>query len=357
MIKLVYLTPGTAPRSLSIEGLEEAPKPRITLYHYNRETAESHDCKDVTEAIRDLDPSRFNWIDINGATDVESVKAISAHFNFDELVQEDILTTHRPKMSRLQDGIFIVTTMPDNPEGEEAVVELKQISLYFSQSCVVTFRPESAADSFLEVRKRVLSKDSLVRQNGPDYLAYALLDTAVDHFFPVLEMIGDETESIEEALVEQPNREILTDLFYYKRILLEMRRGSWPQREVFSHLMHEDADLISDHTKACLRDSYEHVTQIIDIIENYRDLISGLMDVYHSSLGIRTNEIMRILTLVSTIFIPLTFLVGVYGMNFSTESPWNMPELHWRYGYAFFWGVTLLISGGMFFYFKRKKWL
>lgn len=357
MIKLVYLTPGTAPRSLSIEGMEEAPKPKITLYHYDRETASSRDCTDAAEAIEQIDPSRFNWIDIDGSADIESVKTLSAHFNFDELVQEDILTTHRPKMTQLPEGIFIVTTMPGSPEGEEQVVELHQISLYFSRNCVVTFRPESASDSFLEVRKRLFTPDSYIRQNGPDYLAYALLDTVVDNFFPVLEMIGDETESIEEALVEQPDREILKDLFYFKRILLEMRRGSWPQRELFSHLMHEDSGLISDNTKACLRDSYEHVTQIIDIVENYRDLTSGLMDVYHSSLGIRTNEIVRVLTLVSTFFIPLTFLVGVYGMNFSPDSPWNMPELHWRYGYLFFWFLVIVIVSGMFLFFKRKKWL
>ena len=356
MIKLVYRTPGTSPASLQLEGRTEILPPIITLCKYDATSLEEITCKDAADAILLLDPSKNNWIDINGSADVGTVRILGEHFGLSPLIILDILTSQRPKLEHLDDGIFLITSMAFNDPEDQGVVEIEQLSLFFGKNHVVTFQQEQRRDSFQQVRKRLHVEGSLIRKFGPDFLTYALLDTVVDHYFPVLEMIGDETEVIEEGLVEHPSRDILKDLFHYKRVLLEMRRGAWPQREVFSHLMHEENGLVGEPTRVYLRDSYEHITQIIDIIENYRDLTSGLMDVYHSSLSYRTNEIMRVLTLFSTFFMPLTFLVGVYGMNFH-EGPYNMPELTWRYGYPAFWLVAISISLSMFLYFRRKKWL
>jgi len=356
MIKLVYRTPGTSPAALQLEGRTESLPPIITLCRYDANSLEEIICKDAAEAIHLLDPTKNNWIDVNGGADTETVRIIGEHFRLSQLTLLDILTSQRPKLEHIDDGIFLITSMAFNDPANQGIVEIEQLSLFFGKNHVVTFQQEQRRDSFEQIRKRLLMEGSLIRKSGPDFLTYALLDNVVDHYFPVLEMIGDETEIIEEGLVEHPCQDILKDLFHYKRVLLEMRRGAWPQREVFSHLMHEDNGLVSDATRVYLRDSYEHITQIIDIIENYRDLTSGLMDVYHSSLSYRTNEIMRVLTLFSTFFMPLTFLVGVYGMNFH-DSPYNMPELTWRYGYPAFWGVAILIALSMFLYFRRKKWL
>jgi magnesium transporter len=190
----------------------------------------------------------------------------------------------------------------------------------------------------------------------PDYLAYALLDATVDQIFPVLESVGDSIEEVEEELLEKPVRSSLRKLYEAKRLLLALRRAAWPHREIFSTLMRDASCLVTRATQVYVRDCYDHVTQIIDIIESYRDLSAGLMDLYLSSVGFRTNEIIRVLTIVSVLFIPLTFLAGVYGMNFNTEFPANMPELSWPFGYVFFWGLCVLISGGMLVFFKRKRW-
>lgn len=356
MIKLVYRTPGTSPASLQIAGCAKPITPTITLCRYNTSSIEEIPCKDAAEAIRSLDPAKNNWIDVNGRADVETVRLLGEHFGLTPLIIADILTSQRPKMEHMDNGIFLITTMAYSDQKDPGVVEIEQLSLFFGKNYVVTFQQEPGRDSFCEVRRRLRMEGSLIRKFGPDFLTYTLLDTVVDHYFPVLEMIGDETEIIEEGLVEHPCQDILKDLFHYKRILLEMRRGAWPQREVFSHLMHEDKGLVSENTRIYLRDCYEHITQIIDIIENYRDLTSGLMDVYHSSLSYRTNEIMRVLTLFATFFMPLTFLVGVYGMNFH-GGPYNMPELEWRYGYPACWVLMISVSLSMFLYFRRNKWL
>jgi magnesium transporter len=356
MIQLVYRTPGTSHASLQIEGRPPVNTPKITLCIFNEFSIEERVCETASEAIDQFDPLKNNWIDVDGQADVETVQLLGQHFGLGPLSIEDILTSQRPKMENVNEGIFLITTMAYRDKKKPGTVEIEQLSLFFGKNYVVTFQQEPSRDSFHHVRHRLRTEGSLIRKFGPDFLTYALLDTVVDHYFPVLEMIGDETEIIEEGLVEHPSSEVLKHLFHYKRVLLEMRRGAWPQRELFSHLMHEDKGLISDQTRLYLRDCYEHITQIIDIIENYRDLTSGLMDVYHSSLSYRTNEIMRVLTLFSTFFMPLTFLVGIYGMNFH-EGPYNMPELTWRYGYPAFWVVAISISCSMFLYFRRKKWL
>jgi magnesium transporter len=190
-----------------------------------------------------------------------------------------------------------------------------------------------------------------------DYLAYALLDATVDQFYPILESCGGSIESLEDELLAKPSRDTLRRLYQQKRLLLQLRRTAWPQREIFNTLIRDDSGLIQKETQVFLRDCYDHTSHVIDILESFRDLSTGLMDLYLSSLGFRTNEIVRVLTVISSIFIPLTFLAGVYGMNFNTEYPWNMPELNWPFGYLLCLGLMASTAIGMVIFFRRKKWL
>lgn len=357
MIKLVYHKPGTAPASLEVEGSGESLPPVITMIRYDVSSYEEITCSDAAEAIVRIDPSKRNWINVDGLHDTGTIRLLASHFGLSPLQIEDIVTTQRPKTEFLDGGIFLVTTLIYRERQTELGVEVEQLSMFFNRNAVLTFQSENGRDPFDGVRARLAREGTIVRRSDSDFLAYALLDNAIDHFFPVLEMIGSESESLEETLIHNPTKAALKELFQNKRVLLEIRRLSWPLREVIGTLLRDESGTVSDSTKVFLRDCNDHLTQVIDITESFRDLTAGLMDVYHSSLGFRTNEIMRVLTLVSTFFIPLTFLAGVYGMNFSTESPWNMPELHSRYGYPVFWFIALLIGAGMFVFFRKKKWL
>jgi len=357
MIKLVYHKPGTAPASLEVEGSGESLPPVITMIRYDVSSYEEITCRDAAEAIARIDPSKRNWINVDGLHDTETIRHLASHFGLSPLQIEDIVTTQRPKTELLDGGIFLVTTMIYREKETELGVEVEQLSMFFNRNAVLTFQSENGRDPFDGVRARLAREGTMVRRSDSDFLAYALLDNAIDHFFPVLEMIGSESESLEETLIHNPTKAALKELFQNKRVLLEIRRFSWPLREVIGTLLRDESGTVSDSTKVFLRDCNDHLTQVIDITESFRDLTAGLMDVYHSSLGFRTNEIMRVLTLVSTFFIPLTFLAGVYGMNFHPDSPWNMPELAWRYGYPAFWGVAVLIGAGMFIFFRKKKWL
>lgn len=357
MIKLVYHKPGTSPASLQIEGDMEKLPPRISLIRYDAGSYSATGCANAAEAILALDPAKINWINVDGLHDTETVRVLAGHFGLNPLMIEDIVTTQRPKLERIDEGIFLITTMIyANPE-RELGVDVEQLSLFFNRNTVLTFQSENKGDPFTGVRKRLTMQGTVIRRSAADYLAYALLDNVIDHCFPVLEMTGNELERMEDTLIRNPTKAALKDLFQNKRILLEMRRLAWPFREVIGHLISDDSGVVQHQTLVYLRDCNDHLTQVIDITESLRDLTAGLMDVYHSSLGFRTNEIVRVLTLVSTFFMPLTFLAGVYGMNFHPDSPFNMPELAWRYGYPAFWAVSLLICTGMFVFFRRKKWI
>lgn len=357
MIKLVYHKPGTAPASLKVEGSVETLPPVISLIQYDADSCSTIKCASAGEAILALDPSKNNWINVDGLYDTETVQVLASHFGLNPLMIEDIVTTQRPKLETLENGIFLITTMIYPNPKRTLGVEVEQLSMFFNRNSVVTFQSEKGIDPFTGVRKRLDQQGTIVRKSEADFLAYALLDNVIDHFFPVLEMIGNDLEVMEETLIRNPTKSALKELFQNKRVLLEMRRLAWPFREVIGHLISDDSGFVQKSTITYLRDCNEHLTQLIDISESLRELTAGLMEIYHSSLGLRTNEIVRVLTLVSTFFMPLTFLAGVYGMNFHPVGPYSMPELDWRYGYPAFWAVSLLICGGMFVFFRRKKWI
>ena len=309
MIRFKYHPPGTPPATLVPHTPKTGPSV-ITLIQYDSENIFEAQIDTFEDLVERFDPSMTNWINVDGLHDVALLRKLGERFNIHPLALEDVLNTaQRPKVEHYIDHFFIVSDM-----------------IY-------------------------------ARKMKADYLAYALLDATVDQFYPILESLGGSIESLEEELLAKPSRDTLRRLYQQKRVLLQLRRIAWPQREIFNTVIRDDSGLIEKETQVFLRDCYDHVSHVIDILESLRDLSTGLMDLYLSSLGFRTNEVVRVLTVISSIFIPLTFLAGVYGMNFNTEYRWNMPELNWPFGYLLCLAAMASIAIGMVIFFKRKKWL
>jgi len=295
--------------------------------------------------------SEVNWLNIAGPLDTGILTEIGEHLTIHPLILEDINNTNqRPKLEDYDRYLFLELNMLSWNE-EDAQVDTEQISLLLGDNYLVTFQ-ESEQDVFDPVRKRIRDGKSRLTNSGPDYLAYSLLDAVVDHYFIVLENIGEQIELLEDDLIRDPDPETLHAIHDLKRELIFLRKSVWPLREVISALERGESPLFQKPTLIYLRDVYDHVIQIIDTVETFREMTTGMLDIYLSSVSNRMNEIMKVLTIISTIFIPLSFVVGLYGMNFK-----YMPELSWRWGYPLVWGVILLSVGGMLLYFKRKKWL
>lgn len=353
MIRIDYHPPGTSPATLRPRATTRSV---ITLVQYDAESILEAEFDTFEELASRLDPLKVNWINIDGLGNLDLIRKVGEHFKIHPLALEDVLNTaQRPKIEFFPGHYFVVTEMIYFDEKDDLVFE--NLSLFLGETFVLTFQEECGTDVFDKVRARLRGGRGYSRKMKADYLAYALLDASVDQIFPVLESVGDSIEEVEEELLDKPSRASLRKLYESKRLLLQLRRAAWPHREIFNGLIRDDTGLVQHETQVFLRDCYDHIAQIIDIIESYRDLTAGLMDLYLSSLGFRTNEIMRVLTIVSVFFIPLTFFAGVYGMNFDTSHKWNMPELHWPFGYAFFWSVCLVTVAAMYVFFRRKKWL
>jgi magnesium transporter len=281
---------------------------------------------------------------------VDVIEKIGEQFGLHPLVLEDILHTgQRPKMDEFDDYISIITRMLSYNE-ETNQVESEQFSLILGPNYVISFQ-ERVGDIFNAVRERLRQKKGRLRTRGPDYLAYALIDAIVDHYFFVIEKIGEEIEFLEEELIVDPGPETLQTIHNLKRELIFLRKSVWPLREMISGLERGESPLIQDRTTIFLRDVYDHTIQIIDTIETYRDMVSGMLDVYLSSVSNRMNEVMKVLTVIATLFIPLTFIAGIYGMNFKF-----MPELEWHWGYPLVWAIMIVIGVLMLFYFKKNRW-
>ena len=357
MIRIKYHTPGTAPATLVAKVNANSGPPTITLIQYDGETIFEGAFDTFEEMMERFDPAKVNWINVGGLNDIGLLQKFSERFHIHPLALEDVLnTSQRPKVEHYTDHYFIVSEMIY--QDKESRVTVEQLSIFLGDSYVITLQEEGDNDVFEPVRARLRAGRGYARKMKADYLTYALLDATVDQFFPILENVGESIEEIEDELLSKPNKETLKSLYQGKRLLLQLRRAAWPQREIFNTLIRDDTGLICKETQVFLRDCYDHSTQIIDILESFRDLAAGLMDVYLSSLGLRTNEIMRVLTVISSIFIPLTFIAGVYGMNFDPEkSPWNMPELDWYFGYPLCLAFMATVGISMVLFFKRKHWL
>jgi magnesium transporter len=353
--------PGEPPGTLRPQEEVIRRTPIITLIEYDRTQLEERVIEDHGELASHLDNQRVTWINIDGLGDVEILRALGTQFNLHPLALEDVLdTAQRPKVEQYDNYLFIVAHMIYR--GRDKLMCGEQVSMFLGKHFLITLQEEAEFDVFEPVRARIRAANGTIRKMGPDYLAYALLDSIIDHYYPVLEDVGAKIDLIEEDLVGLPMNSPVGELHGHKRALARIRRFIWPVRDLISSLLHDEGGLVTKGTKVYLRDCYDHTVQLMDLVESYRDVLSGLMELYLSAVGIRTNEIMRVLTVISSIFIPLTFIAGVYGMNFAHEVdgkrlPWNMPELLHPYGYI---ACLLFMLGVAIFelvYFKRKRWL
>jgi magnesium transporter len=359
MYKTRYPIPGEPPGKLKPREGAVGHPPVISLIEYDREHLEERTIANKEELLPLLDNQRITWINIDGLGDIDILRTLGTQFNLHPLALEDVLDTgQRPKMEQYDDYLFIIAQMLYLNPGKQMCGE--QVSMFLGKNFLITIQEEGDFDVFEPVRARIRAANGSIRKRGADYLAYALLDSIVDHYYPVLESVGASIDRIEDklsALTESP----VNELHRYKRTLSQIRRFIWPVRDLVNSLMHEETGLVTKGTKVYLRDCYDHTVQLMDLVESYRDVLSGLMELYLSSVGIRTNQIMKVLTVISSIFIPLTFIVGVYGMNFAREVdgrklPWNMWELYQPYGYIAVWVFMLGVAGFQIYYFRKKRW-
>jgi magnesium transporter len=350
-----YDEPGSLPGTITIE--EDASPSEIDLIDYTEHKAIRLNHIIPEDCIQYLEKESVSWIDVAGLGSRETLEKLGRIFKLHPLILEDVFNVpQRPKIEDYQDQTVIITQMALLKENGEGFW-LEQVSLVLGKNYLLTVQEEPERDAFDAVRDRIRYNKGVIRQRGSGYLAYALWDAIIDAYFPVLESFGDRLEDLEDEVVMSPTQKSLTKIYQIRRELLAVRRAIWPQREAINILLRDPIRNLDDESKFYLRDCYDHVVQLIDIIETYRELTSSLMDVYLSAISNKMNEIMKILTVISTIFIPLTFIVGVYGMNFDTESsPWNMPELNWYLGYPLCWGMMLAIALGLVFFFWKRGW-
>lgn len=357
LIKKMSKTKGLKPGEIVFVGEKKIDKTRIRIIDYNESELNEHEFTSVDECLKFKDTSTITWINIDGLHDVSVIEKLGSHFGIHPLVLEDIANTgQRPKIDSTDDYIFLTLKMLYLNDSDGNLLS-EQLSFIFGDNYIISFQ-ERVGDVFESVRDRLRKTNPRVRFVSSDYLAYTLVDAIVDHYFVVLEGLAAKIEDIEDALIENPEPQDLEVIHDLKRQLIKMRKAIWPLREVIGGLERIDTQLIKNTTKPYLRDLYEHTIQVIDTMETFRDMVSGLLDIYLSSVSNKMNEVMKVLTIIATIFIPLGFLAGVYGMNFDTSvSQLNMPELGLPFGYILFWVIALLIGIGLFTYFKKKKWL
>jgi len=344
--KKVGLPPGT----LIHVGKERSEEVNITVIDYDEKHFEEIEVKKVEECFPFKDKPTVTWVNIDGVHQVETIEAIGNHFGVHPLVLEDIVNTkQRPKMDDFGDYIFVVLKMIYYEEKED-IIKAEQVSLIIGPNFVISFQ-EVEGDIFNSIRNRLKNSKGRIRKMGADYLAYALMDSVVDNYFVLLEKVGEKLENMEEDLLKNPTPETVQVIHSLKRDLILLRKSVWPLREVLSGLERGESKLIQKSTRIYLRNVYDHTIQVMDAIDSSRDMLSGMLDIYLSSVSNRMNEVMKVLTIIATIFIPLTFIAGIYGMNFQ-----YMPELGWRWGYFAVLFVMFVIGISMVKYFKRKKW-
>lgn len=344
-------TPGAAPGTLMPD--PQAPKPVLRAIAYGPDHIIERTLSSPGECRELMQQHPVVWLNVDGLGDVAVIKELGEIFGLHPLALEDVINTYqRPKVDPYDEHLFIVAremSWSDHLEHE-------QFSMFLGKNFVLSFQ-EHSGDCFDPIRERLRSKDSRFRRLGPDYLAYTLLDATVDSYFPIVECIGDHLEELEPSLLACPRQSDVTRLQRIKRDLFTIRRAAWPLREALNILVRDESPYITADTRMFLRDCVDHTIQILDFVETDRELCADLMDVYLWSVSHKLNQVMKVLTIISTIFIPLTFLAGVYGMNFHTDQPLNMPELGWSHGYVLFWIVCIVIAAGLLAMFWGLGWL
>ncbi|MEL6470493.1 MAG: magnesium/cobalt transporter CorA [Cyanobacteria bacterium J06623_4] len=350
---------GMAPGTLVID--DDASPTELTLIDYNADKAVRQRLRSPEEAVAHLSTDSISWIDLQGLGNEDVLNHLGQVFRLHPLVLEDVVNVpQRPKIEYYDDQLLIIVRMvivnAAARDGDPRFSS-EQLSFVLGKNYLLTVQEELQQDCLDPVRNRIRVGQGLIRSEGADYLAYALIDAVIDAYFPVLEDYGEYIESLEDEVIFNPTRETVQKIYRVRRELMSLRRSIWPQRNALNQLVRDGSDLIRPEVRVYLQDCYDHVVQVLDIVETYRELTANLMDVYLSSVSNRMNEVMKTLTVISSIFIPLTFIVGVYGMNFNPDaSPWNMPELNAYWGYPFCWGVMITTAAGLSIYFWRKGW-
>lgn len=347
---------GLPPGTLVHIGTKREEKALITFMNYDESRLVEKEVPGVEDCFFVRDLPGVSWINIDGVHQVELIEKLGAHFNLHPLVLEDIANTgQRPKLEDYGDYLFIVLKMLHHGRMSD-LFDAEQLCMVVGPQYVITFQ-EKPGDVFDPVRERIRTGKGRSRRMGADYLAYALIDAIVDDYFAILEHYGERIEAVEENLVNHPTPDSLRAIHRLKSEMIFLRRSVWPLREVINVLERGESPLIQQPTTVYLRDVYDHTVHVIDTVETFRDIISGMLETYLSSMSNRMNEVMKVLTIIATIFMPLTFIAGIYGMNFNTAaSPLNMPELNWKYGYPAAIAAMALVALGMIWYFKKKKW-
>jgi magnesium transporter len=361
MIRKRYSKPGSAPATLNpLPG--PVRKPELRVIEYGAEYFEERVVESVADLPDCVDDGRIRWIEMNGLGDVDALRALGQKYDLHPLALEDVLNVgQRPKAEVYDEQVFLVLQMLYPCERHELSIE--QVSIFVCHNLLISIQEDDVRDVFEPVRQRIRAGGGFIRKMKADYLAYALLDAVVDHCFPVLEKLGEAIEELENEVFNNSDQNTVGEIHNYRRTLMQIRRYVWPERDLVSSMLHSDCPVIRPETKVFLRDLYDHTVQIMDLVESYREVTSSLFEIYLSNVSIRTNETMRILTVISSIFIPLTFIAGVYGMNFAPQTPdgipapTNMPELYWKHGYVTVILIMALIAGVQLYLFKRKKWL
>ena len=340
------------PGSIVHIGEKKTESVRLTVIDYDEQNFQEWQVQNIEECFQFKQTPTVTWINIDGLHDVDIIEKVGQCFDLHPLILEDIVTTgQRPKIEDYETYIFIVLKMLSY-NMELNAIQSEQVSVILGKNYVISFQESAGGDVFDTIRDRIRTSKGKIRKMAADYLAYSLIDAIVDHYFLILERLTEQIEDLEDELVAIASDETGTHIRALKRELIFLRKSVWPLRELVGALTRTESGLVAKSTEPYLRDVYDHTVQVIDTVETFRDMASVMLECYLSSISNRLNAIMKVLTVIATIFMPLTFIVGVYGMNFKF-----MPEIEWKYGYFLVWIVMIVITGGMLIYFARKKWL
>ena len=342
---------GLSPGTLVHIGEKKTEEVNISMIDYDESQIQEKDAATVGECLPFKEKPTVTWINVSGIHDVTVIEEFGKAFNIHPLLLEDIVhSDQRPKLEDYDDYLFLVLRMLRYDEAKEEL-QSEQVSLILGPNFVITFQ-EREGDVFDAVRARIRNGKGKIRKMGCDYLAYALIDSVVDHYFLVFEKYGEKIEVLQDEVLSQPTPETLQVIQRTKRDMIFLRKSVWPLREAINALQRGESSLVTDNVNIYLRDVHDHTIQVIDTIETFRDIISGTLDVYLSSVSNKMNAVMKVLTIIATIFMPMTFIAGIYGMNFK-----YMPELEWHWAYPVIWAVIIVLGVLMLMGFKRKKWL
>ncbi|NNE00980.1 MAG: magnesium/cobalt transporter CorA [Pirellulaceae bacterium] len=344
--------PGTAPGTILVD--KNAPPPSIDVFQFNRDNVDRAEGISPSE-IPPLSDDVVTWVNVVGLGDAHVIEAIADRFDIHDLALEDVVNTHqRPKMEQYSDHLYVVLRMPNDSD----IADLEQVSIFLGKNYVLTWQ-EADGDCFQPIRERLQSKTRLVRKHGADFLAYALIDSIIDSFFPVLTRYGERLDAIEDRVTSaNAGYSVVQSLHQIRSDLRTLRRSTWAHRDVVRNLMSTEDDLLTEMTLLHLRDVSDHTVQLVELFESSRDSCSDLQDLYMSAVSLRTNEVMKVLTIIATIFIPLGFIAGLYGMNFSYDaSPLNMPETQWYFGYPMAIVLMGSVAFAMLAFFYRRGWI